>query len=103
MFCTSLYDFTVIVFHRRSKMEFCVHQKRGLPHAEGTGMRSVVVSGLHSGINPSPGLGTGRSLRRAWPDLPIEGVDYSSGASGLSDPIFARVHVLPPWSDTDLR
>ncbi|WP_440104004.1 hypothetical protein [Streptosporangium sp. H16] len=64
-------------------------------------MSRVLLSGLHSDANPSPGLGTARSLRLEWPDLRIEGVDYSPDCTGLSDPVFAAVHVLPRWAGTD--
>ena len=64
---------------------------------------AVLVSGLHSGPNPSPGVGTARSLRAAFPDIELVGVDYSLGSSGLHWPEFDDVWVVPSWSDLDLR
>ncbi|RLK54806.1 ATP-grasp domain-containing protein [Actinokineospora cianjurensis] len=63
---------------------------------------AVVLSGVHSGPNPSPGLGLARSLRSAWPRLRLEAVDYSPRSTGLSASEFDRVHVRPGWHDADL-
>ena len=63
---------------------------------------AVLLSGLHSGPNPSPGVGTARSLRAAYPDLELVGVDYSLGSSGLHWPEFDDVWVAPSWSELDL-
>ena len=63
---------------------------------------AVLVSGLHSGPNPSPGVGTARSLRAAFPDLELVGVDYSLSSSGLHWPELDDVWVAPSWSDLDL-
>ena len=63
---------------------------------------AVLVSGLHSGPNPSPGVGTARSLRAAFPDIELVGVDYSLSSSGLHWPDFDDVWVAPSWSDLDL-
>lgn len=63
---------------------------------------AVFLSGLHSGPNPSPGVGTARSLHAAYPDLELVGVDYSLGSSGLHWPELDRVWVAPSWSDLDL-
>ena len=64
---------------------------------------AVLLSGLHSGPNPSPGVGTARSLRAAYPDLRLVGVDYSLGSSGLHLPGLDDVWVAPSWSDLDLE
>ena len=47
----------------------------------------VYATGMHSGPNPSPGLGVARSLRAFAPELRIVGVDYSGTASGLHSPV----------------
>lgn len=60
------------------------------------------MSGLHSGPNPSPGVGTARSLRAAFPDIELVGVDYSLSSSGLHWPEFDHVWVAPSWSELDL-
>ncbi|MEU5690845.1 hypothetical protein [Actinosynnema sp. NPDC020468] len=62
----------------------------------------VVVSGVHSGPNPSPGVGVARSLRLAWPGASLHAVDYSTESTGLSSVEFDRVHVLPPWHTVEL-
>ena len=41
-------------------------------------VRTVIVSGMHSDMNPSPGVGVTRSLLAAWPDLRVFGLDYST-------------------------
>ena len=64
---------------------------------------AVLLSGLHSGPNPSPGVGTARSLRAAYPDLELVGVDYSPRSSGLHWPDFDDVWIVPSWSDLDLE
>lgn len=64
--------------------------------------RSVVLSGWHSGPNPSPALGTAQSLLHAWPDLQIHALDYSSFSTGLSSSFIRERHVLPSWKDADL-
>ncbi|GLW93534.1 ATP-grasp domain-containing protein [Actinokineospora globicatena] len=63
---------------------------------------TVVLSGVHSGPNPSPGLGLARSLRLAWPRLRLEALDYSPRSTGLSASEFDRVHVRPGWHAADL-
>jgi hypothetical protein len=46
----------------------------------------VIVTGLNSDANPSPGIGTARSLRAAFPDARIVGWDYSYASTGLHWP-----------------
>lgn len=65
-------------------------------------MLTVYVSGLHSGPNPSPGVGVARSLRLAFPDCVLIGVDYSTASSGLHCEVFDRVQVARPWPELDL-
>ncbi|MEV0663679.1 hypothetical protein ACIBI3_20875 [Actinomadura luteofluorescens] len=64
-------------------------------------MRCVLLSGWQSDLDPSPGLGTARSLLAEWPALRIEAVDYSAACSGLHVAIPAAVHLLPGWDDID--
>ena len=60
------------------------------------------VSGVHSGPNPSPGLGVAHSLRQAYPRARIVGVDYSVESSGLHSEVFDDVWVQRPWKELDL-
>jgi diaminopimelate decarboxylase len=60
------------------------------------------VSGVHSGPNPSPGLGVAQSLRLAYPHARIVGVDYSVESSGLHSDVFDDVWVQRPWRELDL-
>lgn len=62
----------------------------------------VVISGMHSGPNPSPGLGVARSLRLSGMALHITGLDYSGNSSGLHSPLIDRAVQLPPWHEIDL-
>ena len=62
----------------------------------------VYVSGLYSGPNPSPGVGTARSLRLAYPDAELIGVDYSNRSLGLHWPDFDRIWLQRPWEEIDL-
>jgi len=61
----------------------------------------IFISGLHSGPNPSPGVGCCRSLRAAFDGLELISVDYSVRASGLHWAEFNDVHVFPSWSELD--
>ncbi len=65
-------------------------------------MSAVIVSGMHSEMNPSPGVGITRSLHAAWPDLTVFGLDYSARSTGLNLPELAGVFVLPPLGSVDL-
>jgi len=62
----------------------------------------IVVTGLHSGTNPGPGVGIARSLRAAFPDVRLIGADYSPRSSGLHWPGFSAVEVHRPWSEMHL-
>lgn len=63
-------------------------------------MYSVVISGVHSGPNPSPGVGVARSLRRAFGEqLRLIGLDYSMASTGLYSDVFDEIEVLPGWTD----
>ncbi|HEX8080448.1 MAG TPA: hypothetical protein VF557_09585 [Jatrophihabitans sp.] len=66
-----------------------------------TDPRHVVVSGVHSGPNPSSGLGIARSLRLADPGIKLTAVDYSPRSSGLHSDVFDDRVYLPSWSELD--
>ncbi len=57
----------------------------------------IFTSGLHSGINPSPGVGTARSIREAFPSSIIIGVDYSTRCSGLHWSGFDDIWLQEAW------
>lgn len=63
--------------------------------------RKIYVSGCYSGPSPSAGLGLARSLRAAFPDAILVGVDYWSGSSGLSHEVFDEVWLQPSWEHID--
>jgi len=63
---------------------------------------TVIVSGMHSGPNPSPGLGVARSLKLARPGLRIVGLDYSSNSSGLHTDKVDEVLLFPEWNEMDI-
>lgn len=62
----------------------------------------VFLSGVHSGPNPSPGLGTARAIRRAYPNATLIAVDYSTLSSGLHYEVFDNVWLQLPWDQLDL-
>ena len=62
----------------------------------------VLISGLHSDPDPSPGIGLARCVRAAFPDAQIIGIDYGPRSSGLHWPDFDEVRVQPPWPQIDL-
>lgn len=64
---------------------------------------TVFLSGVHSGPNPSPGLGVALSLRQAFPDLRLIAVDYSHTSSGLHHPVFDDVLLRPAWEQCALE
>jgi diaminopimelate decarboxylase len=70
--------------------------------AEQPRVPTFYVSGVHSGPNPSPGLGVAHSLRQAYPHARIVGVDYSVESSGLHSDVFDDVWVQRPWKELDL-
>ena len=68
------------------------------------GKRPVVyISGLYSGPNPSPGVGIARSLRAAYPDATLIGIDYSNRSSGLHWSDFDEIWLQRPWDELDLK
>lgn len=61
----------------------------------------VYISGLHSGPNPSPGVGVARSLRQAFPSAELIGVDYGRASSGIHWPEFDSISLQRPWREAD--
>jgi diaminopimelate decarboxylase len=62
----------------------------------------VILSGMHSGTNPSPGLGIARSLRASPEDFHIVGLDYSPDSSGLHSVLLDERVLMPTWDEIDL-
>ena len=62
----------------------------------------IYISGLNSGLNPSPGVGVARSLRLAYPDATLIGVDYSHCSPGAHWTDFDEVFVQPSWNILNL-
>ncbi len=62
----------------------------------------IFLSGVYSGPNPSPGLGTCRSIRQGFPDAHIVAIDYSTRSTGLHWAEFDEVEVLGSWQAMDL-
>ncbi|NUK77682.1 hypothetical protein HRW23_09785 [Streptomyces lunaelactis] len=54
---------------------------------------------MHSGPNPSPGLGIARSLKLADPEVRVVGLDYSAASSALHTSILDDVVLLPGWDE----
>src|SRR5438270_4752615 len=63
---------------------------------------TVICSGVHSGPNPSPGIGIARSLRLGFRRIDLIAADYSSSSSGLHWPEFSRRLVFDGWDQIDL-
>src|SRR2546423_10038224 len=78
------------------------HFGRCLENAVMPSLLTVIVSGCHSGPNPSPGLGIALSLRSAFPKARVIGRDFSSAASGLHADVLDEAWVCPPWDGADL-
>lgn len=68
-----------------------------------TNVMEAYISGAHSGPNPSPGLGTARSLRRAFPSIQLIAVDYSNRSSGIHYSDFDAQWIHRPWDELDLN
>lgn len=64
--------------------------------------KRVYISGLHSGPNPSPGLGVARSLKANDPNIEVVGVDYSTASSGLHASSLDGIVCFPAWSELDI-
>jgi diaminopimelate decarboxylase len=62
----------------------------------------IYVSGLYSGTNPQPGVGIARSLRAAYPEATLVGVEYSNRCSGIHWPDFDELWLQRPWEELNL-
>ncbi len=62
----------------------------------------IYISGLYSGTNPQPGIGTARSLRGAYPDATLVGVEYSNRSSGIHWTDFDELWLQRPWEELNL-
>jgi diaminopimelate decarboxylase len=63
----------------------------------------IYISGLYSGTNPQPGLGIARSLRAAYPDANLVGVEYSNRCSGIHWQDFDELWLQRPWDELNLE
>ena len=63
----------------------------------------VYISGLYSGTNPQPGVGIARSLRMAYPDATLVGVEYSNRCSGIHWQDFDEIWLQRPWDELNLE
>jgi diaminopimelate decarboxylase len=59
----------------------------------------IYVSGLYSGTNPQPGVGIARSLRKAYPEAELIGVEYSIRCSGIHWHEFDDIWLQRPWDE----
>ncbi|HEX6123996.1 MAG TPA: hypothetical protein VFZ23_01360 [Pyrinomonadaceae bacterium] len=66
------------------------------------GQLTIYVSGLYSGTNPQPGVGIARSLRQAYPNATLIGVEYSNRCSGIHWPDFDDIWLQRPWTELNL-
>ena len=66
-------------------------------------LRTAYISGVHSGPNPSPGIGIARSLRLMWPSATLVAVDYSRSSSGLNSTLFDDYTIFPAWEHIDFH
>ena len=62
----------------------------------------IYISGLYSGTNPQPGVGIARSLRLAYPDATLVGVEYSNRCSGIHWQDFDDIWLQRPWDELNL-
>jgi diaminopimelate decarboxylase len=62
----------------------------------------IYISGLYSGTNPQPGVGITRSLRQAYPDATLVGVEYSNRSSGIHWPDLDELWLQRPWEELNL-
>jgi len=62
---------------------------------------TVFISGMQSGISPSPGLGVAKSLRDGFNNIELIGVDYSRRSLGLNAAELDSFIVLPAWEYID--
>ena len=62
----------------------------------------IYISGLYCGTNPQPGVGIARSLRMAYPDATLVGVEYSNRSSGIHWTDFDELWLQRPWEELSL-
>jgi diaminopimelate decarboxylase len=62
----------------------------------------IYVSGLYCGANPQPGVGTVRSLRNAYPQATLIGVEYSNRVSGIHWEGIDDLWLQRPWDELNL-
>src|SRR5438067_6684797 len=62
----------------------------------------IFVSGLYCGGNPQPGVGIVRSLRQAYPEATLVGVEYSNRVSGIHWEELDTLWMQRPWDELDL-
>lgn len=62
----------------------------------------IYISGLYCGTNPQPGVGIARSVRQAYPDATIVGVEYSNRCSGIHWEDFDDIRLQRPWEELNL-
>ena len=62
----------------------------------------IYVSGLYCGGNPQPGVGIVRSVRQAFPNATLVGVEYSNRVSGIHWGEIDELWVQRPWEELDL-
>jgi diaminopimelate decarboxylase len=63
----------------------------------------IYISGLYSGTNPQPGVGIARSLRQAYPQADLIGVEYSNRCSGIHWHDFNDIWLQRPWEEINLQ
>jgi diaminopimelate decarboxylase len=63
----------------------------------------IYVSGLYCGGNPQPGVGIARSVRQAFPNAVLVGVEYSNRVSGIHFEELDELWVQRPWDELDLE
>ena len=62
----------------------------------------IYISGLYCGTNPQPGVGIARSLRTAYPDATLVGVEYSNRCSGVHWQDLDDIWLQRPWEELNL-
>ncbi|CAN5442559.1 hypothetical protein BH18ACI1_BH18ACI1_22360 [soil metagenome] len=62
----------------------------------------IYISGLYCGTNPQPGVGIARSVRMAYPDATLVGVEYSNRCSGIHWQDFDEIWLQRPWDELNL-
>ncbi len=62
----------------------------------------IYVSGLYCGGNPQPGVGIVRSLRQAYPEAVLVGVEYTNRVSGIHWNEIDDLWIQRPWDELNL-